>query len=203
VLCILYVEDNEDNAYMLKMRLKLTDEFEVLVAENGEKGCEIAAERPDLMLMDLVRRQVAIAAPITSALVAKAATTTIPIVFVAGEDPVTLGLMTSLARPGGNVTGINIFANELAAKRLDLLRERARSDSGRRARLSGQSRDRRDHSKRRASCCPRDRVASLRCSMPARAKRSTGPSQLLFFSRTARRILRGRRPAFRTPAITI
>ena len=112
MLCILYVEDNEDNAYLLKMRLKLTDEFEVLVAENGEKGCEIAAERPDLILMDLVRRQVAIAAPITSALVAKAATTTIPIVFVAGEDPVTLGLMTSLARPGGNVTGINIFAND-------------------------------------------------------------------------------------------
>ena len=181
MLCILYVEDNEDNGYMLKMRLNLTDEFEVLVAENGEKGCEIAAERPDLMLMDLVRRQVAIAAPITSALVAKAATTTIPIVFVAGEDSVTLGLMTSLARPGGNVTGINIFANELAAKRLELLRERARRDSGRRARLSGQSRDRRDHSKRRASCCPRDRVASLRCSMPARAGRSTGPSQLLFF----------------------
>ena len=120
MLCILYVEDNEDNGYMLKMRLNLTDEFEVLVAENGEKGCEIAAEPPDLILMDLVRRQVAIAAPITSALVAKAATTTIPIVFVAGEDSVTLGLMTSLARPGGNVTGINIFANELAAKRLEL-----------------------------------------------------------------------------------
>src|SRR5262249_19091282 len=128
---------------MLKMRLKLTDEFEVLVAENGEKGCEIAAERPDLILMDLVRRQVAIAAPITSPLVAKAATTTTP---AAGEDPVTLGLMTSLARPGGNVTGINIFANELAAKRLELLRERARSDSGRRALFSGQSGDRRDHS---------------------------------------------------------
>ena len=118
-------------------------------------------ERLSALATELVRRQVAaIAGPITSALVARAVTTTIPIVFVAGEDPVTLGLMTSLARPGGNVTGINIFANELAAKRLDLLRERARSDSGRRARLSGQSRDRRDHSERRASCCPRDRVAS-------------------------------------------
>ena len=74
---------------------------------------------------------------------------TVAIVFVAGEDPATLGLMPSLARSGGNVTGINIFANELAAKRLDLLRERARSDSGRRARLSGQSRDRRDHSEGR------------------------------------------------------
>ena len=54
MLRILYVEDNEDNAYMLKMRLELTNEFEVLVAEDGEKGCEIAAaKRPDLILMDL------------------------------------------------------------------------------------------------------------------------------------------------------
>jgi putative tryptophan/tyrosine transport system substrate-binding protein len=81
-------------------------------------------ERLSALATELVRRQVAaIAGPITSALVARAATTTISIVFVAGEDPVTLSLMTSLARPGGNVTGINIFANELAAKRLELLRE--------------------------------------------------------------------------------
>lgn len=51
---VLYVEDNEDNVYMLKMRLELLDEFEVLVAEDGEKGCAAAAaERPDLILMDL------------------------------------------------------------------------------------------------------------------------------------------------------
>jgi CheY-like chemotaxis protein len=51
---ILYVEDNDDNVYMLKMRLELTDEFEVLVAEDGERGCAMAeAERPDLILMDL------------------------------------------------------------------------------------------------------------------------------------------------------
>src|ERR1700737_122192 len=51
---VLYVEDNDDNVYMLKMRLELLGDFEVLVAENGEKGCEMAAaERPDLILMDL------------------------------------------------------------------------------------------------------------------------------------------------------
>src|SRR5829696_8094037 len=54
VMRILYVEDNDDNVYMLKMRLELTDQFEVLVAEDGEKGCAMAAaEHPDLILMDL------------------------------------------------------------------------------------------------------------------------------------------------------
>jgi two-component system, cell cycle response regulator DivK len=54
VIRILYVEDNDDNVYMLKMRLELTDEYEVLVAEDGERGCEMAAqEKPDLILMDL------------------------------------------------------------------------------------------------------------------------------------------------------
>jgi CheY-like chemotaxis protein len=51
---ILYIEDNDDNVYMLKMRLELLGGFEVLAAENGEKGCEMAAaEQPDLILMDL------------------------------------------------------------------------------------------------------------------------------------------------------
>jgi CheY-like chemotaxis protein len=54
VIKLLYVEDNDDNVYMLKMRLELTDQFEVLVAEDGEKGCAVAAaEHPDLILMDL------------------------------------------------------------------------------------------------------------------------------------------------------
>jgi two-component system cell cycle response regulator DivK len=51
---VLYIEDNDDNVYMLKMRLELTDEFEVVVAEDGEKGCAMAAaQRPDVILMDL------------------------------------------------------------------------------------------------------------------------------------------------------
>ena len=51
---VLYVEDNDDNVYMLKMRLELLDEFEVLTAEDGEKGCAmVLSERPDIILMDL------------------------------------------------------------------------------------------------------------------------------------------------------
>jgi putative ABC transport system substrate-binding protein len=81
-------------------------------------------ERLRLLVADLLQRQVALIVGSTpAALAAKAVTTTVPIVFVTGGDPVKVGLVASLNRPGGNVTGVSFTSVELAAKQLGLLRE--------------------------------------------------------------------------------
>src|SRR5262249_44753834 len=82
-------------------------------------------DRLPLMAAELVSRSVAaiVTAGVPTAFAAKAATTTIPIVSLVGNDPVQLGLVGSHSRPGGNLTGVNIFTSELVAKRLEVLRD--------------------------------------------------------------------------------
>jgi len=90
------------------------------------RWAENQMDRLPELAVELVRRRVALIVTTggpPSAFAAKAATTTIPIVFVVNEDPVRLGLVASLARPGGNLTGINVISGELTAKRMELLRE--------------------------------------------------------------------------------
>ena len=104
----------KDNGYIEGENVTITYRF----AENQ-------IDRLPALAADLVRQRASVIATAGDdvAVAAKAATTTIPIVFIASQDPVKLGLVTSLAKPDANVTGINFFAGELVAKRLEILRE--------------------------------------------------------------------------------
>src|SRR5262249_41844808 len=102
--------------------------------DQGFDGTNVAIEIADaqqydrlpVLAAELVRRRVDVilaSATVDAAQAAKAATSTVPIVFAFGGDPVQIGVVASLARPGGNITGVTFFAAELGPKRLELLRE--------------------------------------------------------------------------------
>ena len=118
-------DGNADRVRAFRQGLKETGFIDGESVAIEYRWADNQAGRLPALATELVRQPVAVIVVFgpVAAFAAKAATTTIPIVFVAPEDPVRLGLVTSLARPGGNLTGINFFPAEVSGKRLELLRE--------------------------------------------------------------------------------
>jgi putative ABC transport system substrate-binding protein len=128
VIGLLYAsspDNNPDRLRGFQSGLKENGYIEGESVAIAVRSAEAQYDRLPALAADLVRRRVAVicAAAEHSALAAKAATTTIPIVFIVTTDPVDLGLVASIARPDGNMTGINFVSSELTAKRLELLRQ--------------------------------------------------------------------------------
>jgi putative ABC transport system substrate-binding protein len=118
VIGVLHGQSPEGSTEQVRALRQGLKDIGYVEGENVAIECRWAEGQSDRLLVlaaELVRRRVAVIAAtggVPSVLAAKAATTTIPIVFVAADDPVKLGYVASLARPGGNLTGINFFNNE-------------------------------------------------------------------------------------------